>query len=151
MDKFKLISYSIKPIITIILIIIFLIFLLHTNNTIKDIRNKKILKKRYILKIMILENKINNNQISKKELYKQLSIIIREYYYERTGINIISYSLTEITKLKDKSLSQLINECYRNEFSKQINKNTKKFICRTKEYILNDFDRNYNTDNNYWC
>ena len=98
---------------------------------------------------MILENKINNNQISKKELYKQLSKIIRGYYYERTGINIISYSLTEITKLKDKSLSQLINECYRNEFSKQINKNTKKFICRTKEYILNDFDRNYNTDNNY--
>ena len=130
MDKIKLmpmIYYSYVPIIIllILIIIISLILLYKKKITIKD---------KYILKIKILENKVNLKKISNKDAFTQLSKIIREYISKTTGTNVINYSLKEIKKLNNDTLTTLIEECYKYELS-NIKGDINKSITKAKELI----------------
>ena len=130
MDKIKLmpmIYYSYVPIIIllILIIIISLILLYKKKITIKD---------KFILKIKILENKVNLKKISNKDAFTQLSKIIREYISKTTGTNVINYSLKEIKKLNNDTLTTLIEECYKYEFS-NIKGDINKSITKAKELI----------------
>ena len=130
MDKIKLMpmiyySYVLIIILLILIIIISLILLYKKKITIKD---------KYILKIKILENKVNLKKISNKDAFTQLSKIIREYISKTTGTNVINYSLKEIKKLNNDTLTTLIEECYKYEFS-NIKGDINKSITKAKELI----------------
>ena len=130
MDKIKLMpmiyySYVLIIILLILIIIISLILLYKKKITIKD---------KFILKIKILENKVNLKKISNKDAFTQLSKIIREYISKTTGTNVINYSLKEIKKLNNDTLTTLIEECYKYEFS-NIKGDINKSITKAKELI----------------
>lgn len=134
MEQFQIkpsINYSIIPIIIIVILLIINIILLKKNK-------KTDIKKKYLLKIKILENQINLNKIEKTH-FQRLSIIIRNYISETHNINIQNYSLNEIKKLNNKKLTSLIEKLYEYEFSNKKCRNVKRILDQAKEVIEDDY------------
>ena len=134
MEKFQIkpaINYSIIPIIIIVILLIINIILLKKNK-------KPDIKKKYLLKIKILDNQINLNKVEKIH-FQRLSLIIRNYISETHNINIQNYSLNEIKKLNNKKLTNLIEKLYEYEFSNRKCKNIQKLFNQAKEVIEDDY------------
>ena len=83
---------------------------------IKDI-NK--IKKQYLSKIDKLVADINNQSVTKRKAYNELSTIVREFVFKTTNIDVLKYTLTEIKRTNNKELLDLINEFYKPEFSRE--------------------------------
>ena len=135
--------YAIYPlIIVIILIIITIIVFLCLNVRIKK-KEKKLpvivtpkdinsIKKKYLKE---LDDLSNNNSLSKRKIYNNLSIIIRKFVLEVTNIDVLKYRLNEIKILNMNSLTELVSEYYEPEFSKESDTNPITSINKTKEVI----------------
>jgi hypothetical protein len=59
----------------------------------------------------------NAKKITKRDGYQRLSIIIRGFVQETTGINVENYTLYEIKGLGIEKLNKLIEEYYVPEFA----------------------------------
>ncbi len=78
---------------------------------------------------------IENNLISNRDAYLQLSKIIRVFIEKTTGIKVTSLSKAEIKKLDMNDLSILMEEYYPEEFGKDSRGNILDSIARTTEVI----------------
>ena len=139
-------SYSWIPII-ILLVVLLLPFLylllkklgvfnLKKNNilnfTAKDINS---IKYKYLSKLNDLEKSLNDKKITSRKAYQELSMLIRLFVYELTGLEVQSCTLKDIKKLNIPVLYELIKEYYDPEFSKISKGNIKASIEKTKEVI----------------
>ena len=141
----EMFSYSFIPIIIIFIILIcmmiFIIFM--KKNKKQEIIVQKVLPKKdiniikndYLSRINYLLNDINNNKISNRKAYQQLSILIRNFIYETTGIKVQNYSLEEIKIASIPYLYDLIYEFYDPEFNKISTASIKDSINKTVSVI----------------
>ncbi len=137
-------SYSILPIIFFILLILLTITILIY---IKRPKNKKLtlvtplpkdinnIKNKYLIIINNLISKINNNQITNRKAYQELSTTIRNFIYEMTGLSVQYCTLEEISHLNMPYLYELVNEYYDPEFARISNNNIINSINKTKGVI----------------
>ncbi len=140
-------SYSIYPIIIVaILLIAVSIYLYILKNKkeenieeiqVKEIKPKSLkhIKNKYLKKIGVIENKLENNKITLRTAYQGLSIIIRYFVYEVTNIKVQNYTLKDIEKLKIPILYELIQEYYAPEFAEKSLGNIKASLEKTRKVI----------------
>lgn len=140
----EMFSYSLLPIFFIIILIVIFTFLIYKkkklidNNidlkipTIKDIN---IIKNNYLLKIDNLTTNFNNNKISSRKAYQNLSSLIRNFIYETTNIKVQNYTLKDIKKINMPILYELISEYYDPEFSKISKGNILLSLEKTRKVI----------------
>ena len=136
-------SYSIIPIIiTVIIIIVILFFLLKKEKKEKPpivippkVENRMTIKEKYLKEIISLKNDSLENKITNRKSYQRLSVIIRKFIYEMTHIKVQNYSLEEIRKVNIPILTQLVEEYYDPEFSKNSSGNIINSIDKTREVI----------------
>lgn len=141
-------SYSLYPIIIIILVIFILtIYLIlitkkknNNNNIPKPIiintpKDINFIKTKYLKKLDIINEKLEKNNISNRVAYQKLSIIIRYFTYEVTGIKLQNCTLEDIKKINIPQVYNLVNEYYNEEFSKYPSGNVKESIQKTRKVI----------------
>lgn len=123
----EMFSYSLLPIFFIIILIAIFTFLIFrkkkliVNNIdlkIPKAKDINIIKNNYLLKIDNLTINFNNNKISSRKAYQNLSSLIRNFIYETTNIKVQNYTLKDIKKINMPMLYELISEYYDPEFSK---------------------------------
>lgn len=141
-------SYSLLPIIILLIFILLLtIYLLFKkykkNKVVSNIESKKNLiininsiKNKYIKELNDLEYKFDNKEITNRRAYQSLSMIIRLFVYELTGLEVHKCTLTDIKKLNIPILYELVKEYYDPEFARLSRGNIKASIGKTKEVIL---------------
>ena len=89
----------------------------------------------YLKKLNSLYKESKDKSANTRELYFKLSKIIREFIKKSTGINVVSFSKSEIKKLNIKDLDKLMEEYYPPEFSVDEIGNIQKSIERTISLI----------------
>ena len=85
------------------------------------------LKNRYIGKVQVLLDGYNQNRIDKREGYQQLSVIIREFVQEVTGIRVEYFTIREVKAFGIKKLDTLMEEYYVPEFAEDERAKNKDF------------------------
>lgn len=98
-------------------------------------KDRDSIKQKYIEQLNKLEEKINKNEISTRDAYKELSSIIRFFVYELTGIQVQNYALKEIKELNMPILYELIKEYYTPEFARKYLGDIKSSIGKTRKVI----------------
>lgn len=98
----------------------------------KDIIN---IKKKYLLLINELAINLNNNKITSRKAYQELSSLIRNFVFDTTNINVKNYTLKEIKMINMPVLYELISEYYDPEFSKISKGNIASSIEKTRMVI----------------
>ena len=83
----------------------------------------------------MLESELDGGMITSRKAYQELSMTIRLFVYELTGVEVQSYTLKEIKKLNIPVLYELIKEYYDPEFSKLSKGNIKLSIDKTRGVI----------------
>ena len=86
-------------------------------------------------KLIVLENKIDKNEITIRKAYQNLSSIIRYFVYAVTGIKVQNYTLEDIKGLNMSMLYELIKEYYRPEFAEKSLGDIKLSIEKTRKVI----------------
>lgn len=141
-------SYSIYPIIFSFLLLLLPIIVALLKKYVKLPKSKKqqvfnyyarkdiySIKYEYLEKLNKLENSLTSGKISSRKAYQELSMLIRLFVYELTGIEAQSYTLKDIKKLNIPVLYELIKEYYDPEFSKISKGNIKLSIDKTRGVI----------------
>ena len=136
-------SYSIIPIVFIFIVLLSLtVYLVVTRK--KSPKTKKVkviltpnsninnIKEKYLKEIA----KVENNLISNRKAYQELSILIRTFVYEVTNINVQSYTLSDIKFLNIQPLYELLKEYYHPEFSFDSQSDVKGSLNKTREVIV---------------
>ena len=98
-------------------------------------KNLDDIKKDYLNKISLLEQKLENKQISNRKAYQNLSIIIRLFVFEATKINVQKCTLQEIKQYKFPVLTELVDEYYVPEFAKEEAEGINNSIEKTRKAI----------------
>ena len=108
----------------------------------KKIKIKKIaektlegLKRKYIGEIVYIESDLMNNKISVRQAYQKLSLTIRMFVFEVTGIKVQKYTLTEIRRVNIPQLTNLVREYYEPEFAREARADVKTSLYRTRMLI----------------
>lgn len=94
-----------------------------------------LIKKDYLIKLDNLINELNENKISNRKAYQNLSSLIRNFIYEVTNIKVQNYTLTDIKKINMPILYELVSDYYDPEFAKISKGNIKVSINKTKMVI----------------
>lgn len=87
------------------------------------------LKNEYAEKLRKLGWEYNAGEKSKREAYQRLSLLIRGFVHEATGINVENYTKKEIKKLGMPQLDRLMAEYYVPEFAEDERAKHKDFIA----------------------
>lgn len=93
------------------------------------------IKRKYMAELSKIENEFANNRLSLRQVYQKMSICIRKFVYEVTGVKVQNYTLHDIKKLNMPMLEQLISEYYAPEFAKRANVNVAESLQKTKRVI----------------
>lgn len=108
----------------------------------KKIKMKKIAeatlegkKKKYLAELGYIETDLFNNRITVREAYQKISITIRMFIFEVTGIKVQKYTLTEIRRVNIPQLTNLVREYYEPEFARETKADIRASIYRTKTLI----------------
>lgn len=139
-------SYSLVPILFLLIILLLPFFYclinkffsVKKNNTyLKNYSKKDIssIKYEYLKKLNDLEKSLESKKISSRKAYQELSMLIRLFVYELTGLEVQTCTLKDIKKLNIPVLYELIEEYYDPEFSKISRGNIKESIEKTKGVI----------------
>ncbi|MBQ7613630.1 MAG: phage holin family protein [Butyrivibrio sp.] len=86
------------------------------------------IKDRYEKQLKDLINSYANKQVSKREGYQRLSILIRGFVTDATGINVANYTKAEIHSYGLKNLDSLMDEYYVPEFAEEERAKNKDFL-----------------------
>ncbi|WP_051545476.1 hypothetical protein [Butyrivibrio sp. MC2021] len=91
------------------------------------------LKRKYEGQLQGLLNTYASNQIEKREAYQDLSMLIREFVHDATGIHVENYTVKEIRSLGIRRLDMLMDEYYVPEFAEEFRAKHKDFnvSCNT--------------------
>ena len=76
-----------------------------------------IMKQKYIAQIQMLKNDYNNGKVSQREGFQRLSLLIRGFIHDVTGINVETATMRDVKKLGIKHLDTLMEEYYVPEFA----------------------------------
>jgi hypothetical protein len=92
-----------------------------------------ILKRKYEGQLQGLLRTYAGNQIEKREAYQDLSMLIREFVRDATGIHVENYTVKEIKSLGIRRLDMLMDEYYVPEFAEEFRATHKDFnaSCNT--------------------
>lgn len=93
------------------------------------------IKRKYLNKLDKLYNDLNNNNISSRKAYQELSKIIRNFIFETTDIEVHNYTLNEIKMINMPILYELVKEYYDPEFAKISKGNIALSINKTRMVI----------------
>lgn len=93
------------------------------------------IKNKYLKKIDVIKNNVENKKITNRKAYQSISNIIRHFVYEVTAIRVQKYTLSEIEKLDMPMLYELVSEYYEPEFSKNSVGDIKSSIDKTRKVI----------------
>jgi len=135
-DLRPLFSYNYKIIIvfiTVLITIIVLKFIYY--KLIHGHIFKKMIKEKYLTKLIKLEKNIYNKKISTRDTYIILSALIRDFIYEMTNIKVQNYTLSEIEKIDIPHLKDLIREYYKSEFQENSSGDIEGSLSRVKKVI----------------
>ncbi len=96
------------------------------------------IKNQYAGKLRNLQNEYSQNMISKREGYQRLSLLIRGFVHEVTGINVENYTKKEIQAMGIKKLDMLMEEYYVPEFAEDEKARNKDFnaSCNTAMGVI---------------
>lgn len=83
----------------------------------QPVRGRDALKQKYCKEIEKLEKKCQSAKVDNRIAYQQLSILLRRFVHDLTGIKVHNCTLEEIRRLNMPQLASLIEECYAPEFS----------------------------------
>ena len=89
----------------------------------------------YVDKLNDLLNRVNNKKINTRKAYNELSILIREFIFKISRVNLMKYTLNDFQKLNNKVLYDLIKEYYEPEFSKEGTGDIVSSIEKTRKVI----------------
>lgn len=107
-------------------------------NTIKALlwtpTNLDKLRQEYLAKLMQIELDFDSDK-QIRSAYERMSVLIREFTYKATGIEVLKYSLSEIKGTGLDALADLIEEYYEPEFDKISEGDVKASIERTRKVI----------------
>ena len=92
-------------------------------------------KRRYLKELDRLDRAVYTGQITTRDAYQRMSVIIRLFVYEATKIRVQDYSLSEIRTLNMPALTQLVAEYYEPEFAEYSMANIKQSIFKTRRVI----------------
>ncbi len=98
----------------------------------KDIAKIKL---RYIEKLEKIKSSLYNKELTTREAYQRMSMCIRKFVYEVTGIKVQNYTLEDIRQLNMPILEELIMEYYIPEFAIESMDNSVESIEKTKRAI----------------
>lgn len=142
-------SYGFLPVIisfiAVIIPIIIFISSKKKNNNVKKEEKTNIpqnsipavpdIKDRYIKKALEIEKDFNTGNTDVREGYQRLSMLIREFSSEYSGVDITKKTLAEIRAMSKYQVERLLEDYYENEFSKDPKGNLQKSIEKTIEVI----------------
>lgn len=126
-------SYAFWPIVLLVLILIGIIVAMIIMSSKKRVKKAKKeapqeikvvkpidsqgIKNKYLKQLDALEMDFRNQKLSLRKTYQKMSILIRDFVKEMTGIKVNSYTLKDIQALHMPDLENLIGEFYSPEFS----------------------------------
>ncbi len=133
-------TYNILPVIILLALIVYKIVKIRQKKKKITIieppkKDSKNIKKLYLSKIDELIVKVNNNSISNRKAYQELSKIIRIFIYEMTSIEVQFFTLNDIKKINMPILFELVSEYYDPEFSNISGGNIINSIEKTRKVI----------------
>lgn len=95
----------------------------------------KKIKANYIRELEQIKSDLCSNQLTTREAYQRMSMCIRRFVYDVTGIKVQNYTLEDIRKLNLTVLEELVMEYYTPEFAAESIGNTMESIEKTKRAI----------------
>lgn len=98
-------------------------------------RNPMEIRLDYLSRIDVVQRKYENNQIDARIAHQELSAIVRLFVNEMTGINIQTFSLSELKSTRFVSVTNLIEEFYAPEFALRADKDTRNSIEDARKVI----------------
>ena len=108
----------------------------------KQIKLKKIAestlegkKRKYLSRLSFIESDLMNRKITVRQAYHQMSLCIRMFIYEVTGIKVQKYTLSEIKQVNIPQLTQLVREYYEPEFARFTRMDVMTSLRRTRSVI----------------
>lgn len=93
------------------------------------------IKNKFLMELSGIEVDLVNNRISTRDAYKKMSVCIRAFVFEVTGIEVLSYTLQDIQRLKMPLLEELIEEFYAPEFAAKSIGDSMASLQKTKRAI----------------
>ena len=116
--------FTIVAVFLAIRIIMFFLGLLkekrnHGNSPVKTPPRRELLeiKKQYIFSLQTLLKKYDSGNMGKRDAYQKMSLLIRGFVHEATGINVENHTKLEIRGCGLKNLDMLMEEYYIPEFA----------------------------------
>ncbi len=91
-------------------------------------RELAVIKNDYIHRLSALSDAYRNKTIDMRNAYQRLSIEIRGFVAETTGINVDSYTKSEIKAIGIVSLDKLMEEYYIPEFGEDVRSTGRDFL-----------------------
>ena len=125
-------SYSILPIIVVgalaavygLYLIVSIVQKSHKKKTANQVRKKPIsaadirtIKIKYLTELENIKQALWKEQITTRDAYQKMSLCIRHFVYEVTGIQVQNCTLQDIRQLHMPGLEALITEYYAPEFA----------------------------------
>lgn len=75
------------------------------------------IKEKYCVMVDELERQCRDGKVDNRDAYQSLSVILRRFVHELTGVKVHNYTLDEIRRLNMPRVADVIEECYAPEFS----------------------------------
>ena len=94
-----------------------------------------VLKWEYLQRLDHLERGIMAGAYTKRNAYQELSMLIRTFVTDATGIKVQNYSLQEIRRVGIPGLTALVQEYYEPEFARQSMADIRASLFRTRKAI----------------
>ena len=94
-----------------------------------------VLKWEYMQRLDHLERGIMAGSFTKRRAYQDLSMLIRSFVTDATGIKVQNYSLQEIQRVGIPGLTALVQEYYEPEFARQSMADIRASLFRTRKAI----------------
>lgn len=92
-------------------------------------------KQKYLTELEHINRELCNGHIATREAYQNMSLCIRHFVYEVTGIQVQNYTLQDIKNLNMPNLEALITEYYASEFAPDSFGDTTASLEKTKRAI----------------
>ncbi len=92
-------------------------------------------KKKYIGELVYIESDLSQGKINIRQAYQRISMAIRMFVYEVTGIKVQKYTLSEIRRVNIPQLTNLVREYYEPEFARVTRADVRQSLAKTRSLI----------------
>ena len=136
-------SYSLLPII-LLFVALFLPLIIrllkkywprNNNMVVNTYTDSNMIKNKYLNMLDELDNMLDTKKISSRKAYQELSILIRSFVKEVTGIDVTTCVLSDIERMNMPIIYDLVKEYYSPEFARISIGNIRSSISKTRGVI----------------